>query len=396
MPPRPATHFASIPFWLALALSSAITPWGTTHRARAQEQPANPRLYLPLLAPDPMTGRAPVAQTLPSPPELSRFSDLALGPERKLLYAADYENGLRIFDIARPTDPQELSRILPFASLDDGEDHARTSGVEIEWPFAYVALPRNGTAVLDISDPRAPAQVAAPGPPGPWFQAVAVAPWARLLVRGYLGNLSVFDISRRSDPQWLQTLFAWRPGANECPSASALDQLHEHQDAVYYVRSCGITVVTFDADAGAIATRHVDIGLDAWDSAFARDLNRLYVVGAFGGLEVYDVSRPAQPTRVAAISERDFPFWQMDVDGSGTGVAWIGHDRFTPVDLRNASSLGVGETFVIGQGGQSSGDFVLHGDVAYVIVDAALSDQRELHVYDGVADGQARLVRRVR
>ncbi|MDY7091799.1 MAG: Ig-like domain-containing protein [Acidobacteriota bacterium] len=232
-------------------------------------------------------------------------------------YAAMGRPGLKIVDVSDPELPFEAARIY-VSSPPPFREYRAVSDVAVQDGMAYVAA--DGLAVIDVTVPAAPVQIAFLLPPDMSAESVAVR-GHRVLVggsgfQGDPGALALIDISDPVTPVLLGMVGL--PGQVE-------DVLFAGQYAIAATGSAGVQVVDLANEAapevvGSTHTRSNSrssaVGLAlAGEQVLVADGGRYGLPGEKpGGLRVIDLADPANPALVGSTNN------QFGL----TAVAWDG------------------------------------------------------------------------
>jgi hypothetical protein len=155
-----------------------------------------------------------------------------------LVYVADGDSGLRIFDVAKPAAPKEVGRwptrdgsngldvALPYAFVADNsglevvdvsdpsaptlagwlDTPGASQGVKVDGPYACVINGSGGLWIVDVSDPAAPREVSAAAPPARRRGTSVAVAGHRAYVGDDLGGLTVVDVTDPTAPRVAATV----------------------------------------------------------------------------------------------------------------------------------------------------------------------------------------------
>jgi hypothetical protein len=207
------------------------------------------------------------------------------------VYLVDPFEGLLVVDVSRPDRP----RLVGSCPTEP------RGGVSVRESYAYV---RGGgsLAVVDISDPRAPSEIAKARTG--WFSvhpgiARVTARDSHVYLSDNISGVRIFDVSRPEAPENL--------GAVAIPDGLGLRNRVSLAGETAYV-AAESTIAVVDVSHPHLPSRLRDIRIgnrgvialdvtERWALA-ARDDIRF---GREGGLEIYDLSNPVAPSRAATI-----------------------------------------------------------------------------------------------
>ena len=226
-------------------------------------------------------------------------------------FVASYFDGLTIFDIANPLDPQQVG------SYRSDNIGARARGIQCRGDRAYVAAGTEGMEILDISTPTAPVLISAFG-----------SYTNGLHVEGnlaYLANfgvrLQIYDISDETAPVRLSQT----PGGGMCVDVHG-DYAYSGWDGIY--------IHDVSDPTNPIEVARDTTGYEVADVLY-RD-GYLYAA-YFNGALIYDVADPTNPILLA----QDFgpPLWyQRSVDLRDDQLWLAGYDGVTVFDASRPDS----------------------------------------------------------
>ncbi|NIM18756.1 MAG: T9SS type A sorting domain-containing protein [Candidatus Latescibacteria bacterium] len=294
-------------------------------------------------------------------------------------YVANHEAGLRVIDVAQPSEPVEVGYYVT------GD---LAYGVAVSGSNAFVADRLRGLRVLDVSDPASPTEVG-------FYETetramgIAVSGQYAYLANGYDG-LRVLDVSDPTNPVSVGLVDTYLAFDVAVRGSYAYVADHVQGFRVIDVSDPANPVqVGHRADGygwdvavsgnfayvalGGIGLRIIDISdpanlteVGAFDPAnvvygVAVSENYVYVANYISGLYVIDASDPAQPTVVASHDTGDLVYG-IDVSGNITYLAerYHGLRVIDTIDPTRPWEVGFYNT-----SGQSWGVNVM-GEVAYV------------------------------
>jgi hypothetical protein len=192
--------------------------------------------------------------------------------------------GLAIVDITDPRSPDELA---VFDTLGDA------SAVAVEGQFAYLADGREGVRVLDVSNPLAPAEAAVFDTPG--FAADVAVAGDFAYVADNPSGLFVFSLADE-DIQGRQAAVSRLPLEGGARRVAVQGQFAYVGDGARRLRVIRISDPRQPEEVLAL-----DIQSSIEDMAFAG--NRLYLAAGERGLVILDVTDPDQPAELAVIAQ---------------------------------------------------------------------------------------------
>lgn len=217
-------------------------------------------------------------------------------------FVASQDDGLTIFDITNPIDPQ------PVGSYQSDRSGALIERVHCQDERAYVASGRAGVEILDISDPANPSFMSSIG-----STALDVHIDGHLAYIAHSGaELWIYDISDETSP----ILLSRTRGGGMCVDV---------HNGYAYTGWSGLTIMDVSDPANPVVIAQDYTGTEMEDLVY-RDgyLFAAYRVGAL----IYDVSEPSNPILIA---ERFSPlYYQRSVDLQGD-LLWVGGDGGTSV-----------------------------------------------------------------
>jgi len=208
-------------------------------------------------------------------------------------YVANSHRGLMILDVA-----QDEPAIL-WAQSD-----SMAYGIHLQSPLAYVAAERDGLFIFDISVPEDPEILAHASMPGRAWDVWVEDNYA--FVANADSGLVVMDVSSPRHPQIVSTL-AWD---SESSSAEIIDG----QDGSVYIASgeYGLLVVDVRNPLDPVIVQRYDPGPDSYGEGVKVYGDTLYLTIEDGshpeenGLHVFSIEDPLSPTLVRKIPILDF------------------------------------------------------------------------------------------
>jgi hypothetical protein len=258
---------------------------------------------------------------------------------------------LHVIDVSNPTNLQRVG----------GYDNSVSAqGVAVSGNYAYVAARSAGLQVIDISNPANPQRLGSRGIGGGTAQAVAVSGNYAYVAAGSAG-LQVIDVSNPANPQ--------RAGGYDT-SGSAQGVAVSGNYAYVADDVAGLQVIDVSNPANPQRVGGYDTGGYAQVVGVAVSGNYAYVaeIGRWtgsnyvgGGLEVIDISNPANPQRVGGYDTNGIA-WGVAVSGNYAYVV-NGDAGLQVIDVSNpANPQRAGGYDTIG----SAQDVVVSGTYAYV------------------------------
>lgn len=220
---------------------------------------------------------------------------LAVSDDR--LYVADDAAGLLIYDVRDPAAPR------PLGGYDNG---GRLEEVLVRDGLAYLAYFDQGLKLVDVSDPAAPRPVAELATPGNARGLDLVGD--TLYVADWLAGVHAIDVAEPARPQLLASY--------DTPGAAW--GLRVRGDDVYVLDWWGgFGVLELSAAGPPRYRRYAARGVPQQVAAAG---DYLYVAHGDGGLQVFDIKNPLNPTWVTGV-ELARPARLVAVDG---GAAYVG------------------------------------------------------------------------
>ena len=256
-----------------------------------------------------------------------------------LLFIADSESGLTIFDISDPGDPVEIGTL-------DTPGDARD--IVIIGDLAYIADGEGGLRIIDISDPENPVEIGFFDTPGTAYEVEIDGNYA--YVADGEGGLQVIDISDPENPEEVAFL--------DLPT-DALGLTIVGDFAYVACAESGLHIIDISDPANPREVGDIDTPGIAQTVKVIGDY--AYVADGEGGLRIIDVTNPANP----------FEIGFYDTGGFTSDVFIVGNYAFVAdgegglkvidiTDPENPLLAGVEDT-----AGFASG-IIIDGDLAYV------------------------------
>ncbi len=207
-------------------------------------------------------------------------------------YVADVSLGLRVIDIADPTNPSH-------AGSYDTPGYAWS--VAIAGDYAYVADEASGLQVIDISDPTVPSLAGSYDTPAAAYGIAIAGDYA--YVADWTSGLQVIDISDPTNP-------ALAGSYNTPGNAVGVALAGDHAYVADY--ASGLQVIDISDPTNPSLAGSYDTPGNAWFVVASGDY--AYVADATPGLQVIDISDPTSPLLAG----------NYDTPGSAYGVAISG------------------------------------------------------------------------
>jgi len=196
------------------------------------------------------------------------------------VYVADWAGGLAVIDVSDPAAPALTGTCALAGSA---------FGVAAAGDLAYVAVQAAGLQIVDISDPASPTVAGGYDTAGSAY-AVLHAGDLVYVADGFSG-LAIVDVSNPASPSLV--------GACDTPGKAYGVALHGSYALVADSES-GMQVIDVTDPALPAIVGSYDTGGYAWDVAVAGDA--AFVSDNSGGLVVLDVSIPASPSSLAVLA----------------------------------------------------------------------------------------------
>jgi len=239
------------------------------------------------------------------------------------LYVAGYGGGLRILDVADPTQPEEVGSIYPYGTA---------RGVSVAGSLAYVAIGASGVGIIDVHDPTVPAGFTDWSVAGESTAGVRAVGDDLYLANGVHG-LGVADVSDL--PIYL--------GGVDTPDEAVYVQVAG--DYAYVADTDGgLRVVNVSSPWAPVETGFLETGGTAREVCVHEGM--AYLADS-SQLRAIDVSDPAAPVEQAAFS----------TVGSANGVCTDGRyiyvaDQDCGLSILERVPLGTGATVLAPNGGE--------------------------------------------
>ncbi|HET6347528.1 MAG TPA: hypothetical protein VFH88_00450, partial [Candidatus Krumholzibacteria bacterium] len=225
------------------------------------------------------TMKALIGYTPPWTHWLSSAFDLALMQDYAVV--ADGQYGLEILSVANPSQPVHIGHV----DLGDWADDVAVSG-----NYAYVANSTQGLAVVDVSNPYSPTVVGTAHFPGAAYRVAVSGP--RAFVAAGDGGLKAIDISNPASP----TVTGSTTGSEQNMVDVALAGDYAVVANSYY----GVAMVDISGPTpGVVAT----LSVPSFVNRVAADGNYAYVA-AGAETHVIDITDPLHPALVAGVAAR--------------------------------------------------------------------------------------------
>lgn len=299
----------------------------------------------PTPTPTPFHTASPTPTPMKAPPYEPATMDLTSYGENAqevftsgtLAYVADFESGLRIFDITIPVAPVMIGS---YSGISQARD------VFVSGNFAYLAAGSNGLYLIDVSSPTAPALKGSVSTLGPAYGVAVVGSYA--FVAAYDQGLRVIDVSSPTAPVEV--------GSVDTP------------DYASGVAVRGSTAYVADGASGLqvidVATPTQPSLLGSFNTpGYATNVSLsgglAYVADYSSGLRVIDVSSPTALAEVGYYETLDYAWAVSVVDSTayiasgGSGLVTVQYTGPTPTviygDGRDgALTVAAGQTLVLG------------------------------------------------
>ncbi|WOO40306.1 hypothetical protein [Rubellicoccus peritrichatus] len=206
-------------------------------------------------------------------------------------YVANWLDGLRIYDISDPTNPQSVGHI------DDGNDTAQ--GIVVTGNYAYLSADDDGVRIYDVSDPTNPTFVRT-FPMSPSNDADA----DQVTIEGnyaYLANgsggLQIYDISDPSNP----VLPLGGSQGYEDTNGGARRVAINGNYAYLPLHGFGFAVMDITNKSDPVKIRETNFS----GTALAIEVtnSHLYVGDSLEGVRVYNLVDPANPAFVTTLDD---------------------------------------------------------------------------------------------
>jgi len=194
-------------------------------------------------------------------------------------YLANYNDGLRIYDITDPTSPQSVGHI------DDG---GIAYGIYVSGAYAYLANGTDGLRIYDVSDPTSPQSVGHIDNGGTAYGIYVSGSYAYLA--NNTGGLRIYDVTDPTSPQSV---------GNIDDGGNAYGIYVSGSYAYLANFSDGLRIYDITDPTSPQSVGHIDNG------SYASDI---YVSGSYAylanlddGLRIYDITDPSSPQSVGHI-----------------------------------------------------------------------------------------------
>ncbi|MEI7732711.1 MAG: FG-GAP-like repeat-containing protein [Verrucomicrobiota bacterium] len=259
-------------------------------------------------------------------------------------YVADVVDGLRIYDISNPANPQLMAKTNFSASYNRGGViyHSQPVGVAVAGNFAYVACSFDGVRIVNIANPTNPVPVGhvAMGPDytiqGLADYSVNVAVYGRyLFVAKLLDGVSIYDVANPTNAVYVAGIQS--SGVAHSVTVAPFDS------GVFLYVANGVNGVnifdvtdlsepgpTFEADYYVGTANYHEGNPNMYGGAIDAAVvgKNLYVANSGDGIRLYDISYPAVPSRIGAFSPEVPGSYAAGIAVVGTNVFLANHDSF--------------------------------------------------------------------
>jgi len=193
-------------------------------------------------------------------------------------YVADGYNGLLIVDVSDPANPTQLVTY-------DTAGNAYGVTLSSDGTKAYVANGNNGLAIIDVSDPANPAQLGAYDTAGSAYGVTLSSDGTKAYVADGTNGLVIVDVSNPANPAQFSCFNT---------AGSAWDIALSNDGTVYVADETNGLVL-----ADLIDPVIYNTASKAYGVTLSSDGTKAYVAAYDKGLEVIDISDPANPVQLA-------------------------------------------------------------------------------------------------
>jgi len=193
-------------------------------------------------------------------------------------YLAMGQGGLRVIDLADPTDPVRVGSYVSTATS------RPVQLVAVQDTFAYLAYPAGGLEVVDVSNPGDPKRVGGYAADWSWPKRLVVTPQHALVAVGGDG-LAIFDITAPANPTLL---------SQHTTGGMTEDVAVSGHYAYLATGSAGLEVLDWSDPTAPQTVGRYSSGLV---QAVALTGSIVWIITEANGLEGLDVSDPTNPQR---------------------------------------------------------------------------------------------------
>lgn len=246
------------------------------------------------------------------------FFDLAF--VNNIMYAAQGENGLGIYDMADPVTPKLLGRV---------DQLKQAWGIEVQFPLVYVANGEAGLQIVDVSESENPQVIGSFDTNGQAFD-VAVS-GSLAYIADHENGIVILDISNPAQPSFIydsSRRFAFN--YNIAIEGSLVFTTHS-QD--------GLAIFDATDPTNLFLAGHLPTSYNV--SNVFIDGSILYVCDHSRGLKIYDMSHLDNLEYIGG-----YP-WYIRYDGPGTGFRSAYSDSANDVVVQNGLAYVAGDVLIV-------------------------------------------------
>ncbi len=295
---------------------------------------------------------------LSDPAQPKRLKSFILDNLADMAYQGNYayavnENGLSVFDVTNPLEPDLIGSVDTYASY-------YTTAIAVAGQYAYVLNDLGYISVVDISDPRNPDEV------NVYFDGGHKGYQQAAIVGNFLYTitdlLTVYDLSDPIHPQPVTV-----------PEVYA-KALAVSGNYAYLVNGQNLIILNIAQPSNPIVKSNTSIINDAVIKDLAVSGNYAYVASDYQGLKVVDISDPSNPSVVRQYPSQSYQLYAVDVAVSGGLVLTAvrgGLDIASLTDPADPVSVGIFQTLASISSAKASGDDIFTAGVGLGVMDAS-------------------------
>lgn len=201
-------------------------------------------------------------------------------------YLANYNDGLRIYDVSDPSNPINVGH-----TNNSANPSASVQDVAVSGHHVFLANAADGLRIYDVSNPANPSNI---GHTNNGYGTAVAALGGRVLLGA--SGLRIYDVSFPSDPVQIGFTTTVPAAVEDMAVAGNLT----------YVANSGAGLKVFDVSS---PSNPVQVG-SIYNGGFAKSVavsgHYVYLANWQDGLRVYDVSNPSQPVNLGHVDDGNF------------------------------------------------------------------------------------------
>lgn len=265
---------------------------------------------------------ATILRTLDTP---GQARDTVLSSDGQILYVADFNRGIRIINVADPSNPTLLGEV------DTAGGSGRGIALSADNNTAYLANSQAGLQIINVSNPSSPSLLGSYNTPGTAQDVVISSDGNTAFVADNGGGLQIIDVSNSSSPSLISSV-ASLSGAYDV-AISSDEQFAYVADQVNGLQVIDIGTLSNPALRASRSTDGFSSGIRLSNSG-----DRAYLADFNSGVLVFDISSPTSPNQIGSYDTSGSSY-KIDISADDEKLYVADSSGFRALDVSESSDI---------------------------------------------------------